>query len=150
MKNILKEADYTEIRKRIMALSDASPRQWGHMEMEQMHVHCTTQFKLALGEIFSRTQWSSFMRSGIGKWILFSNLPWPKGSNTPDKMNVETKNNLLTGIEMEKKDLLSYLEKVKMRDQLKTHSFFGKLNRDKWSRLIYKHIDHHLKQFGSR
>ena len=29
-----------------------------------------------------------------------------------------------------------------------THAFFGRLNGDEWGRLMYKHIDHHLRQFG--
>jgi Protein of unknown function (DUF1569) len=149
MKNIQKEADYLEIRKRIMALSAASPRQWGEMNIQQMLVHCTTQLKMAVGEIPSRLQGPSFMRSGLGKWILFSNLPWPKGAKTPEEMNVGNNNFLFTDIEAEKRDLLNFLEKAKRQDQLSPHPFFGNLNRKEWTRLIYKHLDHHLKQFGS-
>jgi hypothetical protein len=29
-----------------------------------------------------------------------------------------------------------------------THAFFGKISGDEWGQLIYKHIDHHLQQFG--
>ena len=28
------------------------------------------------------------------------------------------------------------------------HGFFGKLNGQEWGRLVYKHLDHHLRQFG--
>jgi hypothetical protein len=28
------------------------------------------------------------------------------------------------------------------------HSFFGRLTPDEWSFWMYKHIDHHLQQFG--
>jgi hypothetical protein len=28
------------------------------------------------------------------------------------------------------------------------HSFFGRLTGDEWSILMYKHLDHHLRQFG--
>jgi len=28
------------------------------------------------------------------------------------------------------------------------HSFFGKLTPEEWSILMYKHLDHHLRQFG--
>lgn len=149
MKTILKEADYLEIRNRILSISATSPRQWGKMDLQQMILHCTTQLKMALGEIPSKRQGPSLMRTGLGKWLIFSNLPWPKGAKTPKEMNVATNNFLLTAIEIEKKDLLNYLEKVKSQDQLYPHPFFGNLNKDEWSRLIYKHLDHHLKQFGS-
>lgn len=149
MKTILNQTDYAEIRKRIMALSADSQRQWGKMNLQQMLVHCCGQLKIAVGEIPYHTQGPSFMRSGIGKWIVFSNLPWPKGANTPNELNAETNNFLLTDIETEKRDLLNYLEKAKSKDLLSPHPFFGNLNRKEWSRLIFKHLDHHLKQFGS-
>ena len=30
----------------------------------------------------------------------------------------------------------------------KKHPFFGKMTSDEWGNLGYKHLDHHLKQFG--
>ena len=30
-----------------------------------------------------------------------------------------------------------------------THAFFGKLSGKEWGELMYKHIDHHLRQFGA-
>ena len=29
------------------------------------------------------------------------------------------------------------------------HAFFGKLTGEEWGRLMHKHIDHHLRQFGA-
>jgi LPS sulfotransferase NodH len=28
------------------------------------------------------------------------------------------------------------------------HSFFGRLTPQQWAQLMYKHLDHHLRQFG--
>ncbi len=30
-----------------------------------------------------------------------------------------------------------------------THSFLGKLSGPEWGRMMYKHLDHHLRQFGT-
>lgn len=149
MKNIRIDEDYEEIRKRIMALSITSPRQWGKMDVQQMLVHCTTQLKLALGEIPSSTQGPFLMRTGLVKWIVLSHLPWPKGASTPTQMDVIKNEIKLKGIELEKMDLLKYIEKAKNQEQFKPHPFFGKLSNEEWYRLIYKHLDHHLKQFIS-
>ena len=149
MKNILSEKDYAEIKNRIQALSAASTRRWGKMDLPQMLAHCTMQLKLAIGEVSANTQGPSFMRSGLGKWMLLSVVPWPKGAQTPTEMNAGIARFSVTDIETGKSDLLNYLEKAKQQEQLKPHPFFGKLNRDEWARLIYKHLDHHLKQFSS-
>jgi len=29
------------------------------------------------------------------------------------------------------------------------HTFFGQLTPDEWAQLMYKHLDHHLRQFGA-
>jgi len=29
------------------------------------------------------------------------------------------------------------------------HSFFGRMTPDEWAVLMYKHVDHHLRQFGA-
>lgn len=149
MKNILNEADYVEITNRIQNLSETNTRLWGNMDMQQMLSHCTTQLKLALGEISHKQQGPSLMRSKLGKWLLFSMIPWPKGAETPTEMNVEIASFSLADIEIEKRELLDYLEKVRQQAHLKAHPFFGALNRKEWARLVYKHLDHHLKQFGS-
>lgn len=149
MKNILNEADYVEITNRIQNLSETNSRLWGNMNMQQMLSHCTTQLKLALGEISHKQQGPSLMRSKLGKWLLFSMIPWPKGAETPTEMNVEIASFSLADIEIEKRELLDYLAKVRQQAHLKAHPFFGALNRKEWARLVYKHLDHHLKQFGS-
>ena len=30
-----------------------------------------------------------------------------------------------------------------------THPFFGRLTPEQWAELMYKHLDHHLRQFGA-
>ena len=149
MKTILHAADYAEIRQRIGGVSEANIRQWGKMNVQQMLVHCTLQLKLAVGEIPSKAQGTFLLRTRLIKWISLSNFPWPKGAVTANEMDVVKNNFLLKGIEFEKKELLDYLEKAHSLDQLQPHPLFGHLSRKEWLRLIYKHLDHHLKQFNS-
>jgi LPS sulfotransferase NodH len=28
------------------------------------------------------------------------------------------------------------------------HTFFGRMTPEEWAKLMYKHVDHHLRQFG--
>ncbi|MHA4846171.1 DUF1569 domain-containing protein [Flavitalea antarctica] len=149
MKNIRNEEDYAEIKLRIAGLNERNIRRWGKMDLLQMLAHCTMQLKLALGEVPSETQGPSFMRSRLGKWMLLSAIPWPKGAQTPAEMNTDLSSFSFSGIETGKSDLLDHLEKARSHAALKPHPFFGKLSQTEWGRLIYKHMDHHLKQFSS-
>ncbi|TPW11975.1 MAG: hypothetical protein FD129_1557, partial [bacterium] len=41
------------------------------------------------------------------------------------------------------------IERVAAAERLEPHPFFGNLNIDEWGRLSWKHLDHHLRQFGA-
>lgn len=148
MKSIFIQSEFEEVKERIKSLSATSSRVWGKMTVEQMVVHCTAQLKLALGEIAGHTQGPSFMRSAFGKWIILSTIPWPRGANTPNEMNVELNQFLFSGMEDSKNELLRYLDKVKVAPHFSPHPFFGQLSQNQWGRLMYKHLDHHLRQFN--
>jgi hypothetical protein len=149
MGNIFNEADHGAILTRIKNISDQNQRQWGQMSIEEMLAHCVTQLRLALGEIPSKPQGSFMMRTALGKWIAFSNMPWPKGSNTPVEMNVKKSSIQTWRLEKEIADLFNYLNAVKSADKFSPHPFFGELTQKEWGQLIYKHLDHHLKQFNN-
>jgi len=148
MKNIFNQRDFDEVKTRIKLLTAASPRAWGKMTVEQMVVHCTVQLKMALGEIDGRTQGPSFMRSALAKWLIFSSIPWPKGAGSATEMNVELNQFQYNGMENSKNELLGYIDKVKVVTHFSPHPLFGQLSQKEWGRLIYKHLDHHLKQFS--
>ena len=54
--------------------------------------------------------------------------------------------------EAERTRLATLIDRVVQRGAAKTegriHHFFGRLSGDQWGCLIYKHFDHHLRQFG--
>jgi len=148
MKTIFNPTDLSNLKERINCLSISSKRKWGTMTVDEMLMHCKTQLQLTLGEIASIPQGSALMRTALVKWISFSALPWPKGSITPQEMNKDKNSFQLKEIETEKQDLISYVDKVIQSATLFSHPFFGTLSRKEWGQLIYKHIDHHLKQFS--
>jgi hypothetical protein len=147
MGNIFNDTDFHNIVDRIKLISKESEKQWGQMSIEEMLAHCITQMRMALGEVTSQPQGSFVMRTVIGKWLAFSDIPWPKGSNTPIEMNVKKSSIQIKPIEREQEELVHYLNLVRNSSQLSPHPFFGALNQKEWGQLIYKHLDHHLKQF---
>lgn len=146
MKSIDNQTDYNELAGRINNLTDIHLRKWGKMTLQQMLVHYTTQLQIALSEIPGRLQGLWIMRTVLGKSIGLGKIPRPKGSATPREMNVEKNNFAPADIESEKRLLLHYLERVRSTESLQLHPFFGVLSKQEWRRLMYKHIDHHLKQ----
>ncbi|SEC83173.1 Protein of unknown function [Tenacibaculum sp. MAR_2009_124] len=147
--NIFQETDYREIVLRLEELHAHNQRKWGTMNTTEMLKHCSKQLELALGKIEQNGVEGSFvMRTSFGKWIGLYGLPWFRGLSTPEKMNVKKSNDEIASFAIEKSLLLSLLKEVLENRSLNPHPFFGSLSQKDWGRLIWKHLDHHLRQFN--
>jgi Protein of unknown function (DUF1569) len=134
-----------DIIARINKLSPQSQRQWGKMDVAQMLSHVQLPISCAYG---THQVKGSFLLKLLGpffKSILYNNKPYKQGLPT-DKTYVvaEAKN-----FETEKQNLLEQLDwfcpdKIVMEN----HPVWGKLSKNQWSKATWKHLDHHLKQFG--
>ena len=147
--NIYNQKDYQSILKRIDAMRPENKRKWGKMNIEQMLEHCSLQLKLGLGHIkLSGFEGPSIQRTWLVRKLMLFVIPWTKGLPTPSQMNV-VKNTLPSEeFDAEKDQLIRLLEEVQQNPNLKPHAFFGAMNQTDWGRLIWKHLDYHLKQFN--
>jgi len=146
---IFNSQDYELILQRIAALKEEHPRRWGTMNIGQMLAHCSAQLKLGLGIIDQESfEGPSIQRTKLGRWLILFVVPWTRGLPTPSQMNM-VKNQLPAGkFGEEKAQLVSLLSEVQKHPDLQPHPFFGALDRRNWGRLIWKHLDHHLRQFS--
>lgn len=148
MKSILQPAAEQELRRRIQALTTATPRRWGTLSVEEMLWHLRSQLELALGMRLLHTQVRSVLRLPPLRWLALYVIPWPKGSATAPEMNARKRNAEVQELAIEQGLLLQRLSDVLQAQQLGPHPLFGALSRNDWGRLIWKHIDHHMRQFG--
>jgi hypothetical protein len=72
-----------------------------------------------------------------------------KGLATPTEMNMNTNAVNVENFDIERNQLLQLLKQVQQRQSFGKHSFFGTINKKELGRIIWKHLDHHLKQFGA-
>lgn len=150
MQNIFNSGDYQALVRRIESLQVNSVRKWGSMNIEQMLEHCGLQLKLALGKVAStKTEGPALYRVTLVKKIVLYVMPWIRGLPTPSKMNMH-KNSIEANVFTNNKSaLLGLLTEVLTHDEFNAHPFFGVMNRKDWGRMIWKHLDHHLKQFSA-
>lgn len=145
MKSIFEETTYREILHRIDSLDENSARQWGKMTVGQMVWHCQFPFIIAIKN----------KNKGNGNLLVRWFLKKQMYSDTPFRRNLPTAPNIKA---KEAKDL--HIEKPKLR-QLVTdfyncrtrtdwnpHPLFGQFTHEQWGKMEYKHLDHHLTQFG--
>lgn len=147
VKNLFDPEVKQEIIERINTLTPQSPRQWGKMEVAQMLAHLQQPLEVALG---IRTIKGSFFMNLIlplFKKTLWDEKPWKKGLPT-DATYITT--GKLKEFVAEKAKLLELVSRFEEKDiNLEKHPVFGRMNKEQWSKSAWKHIDHHLKQFGA-
>jgi hypothetical protein len=147
--NIFVDGDDISIVQRIGRLAPGDKRGWGRMSLPQMLEHCCIQLKLALSILpYTGIEGLFLYRTALGRWLSLYVIPWPRGFETPSKMNMEKNGMPVLGFEDERNELLRLLEQVRQQATLAQHPFYGTLNRKDWGRLIWKNIDHHLRQYG--
>lgn len=148
--NIFDKAVTDEIINRIEKLTPASQPQWGKMSVDQMLAHCNVVYKYTFEpEQFKKPNaFKKFFLKTFIKNIVTGEKPYSKnGPTAPDFLIRENKN-----FDKEKQSLIANINKAQ---QLGTNHFdglenfsFGKMTATEWNNLFFKHLDHHLKQFG--
>jgi len=138
-----------ELFSRIDQLNPNSQGLWGKMTVGQMLSHCAVPYEQILGT--NLEQPPLLMRIIL---ILF--LKKSMVNETPYKQNLPTAPSFIRtdeyDVEKEKERLKSLIKTIQEMGAEKIASTpslsLGKLKAQEWNNLLYKHIDHHLKQFG--
>lgn len=139
----------TELIARINLLTPESKALWGKMSVGEMLCDCLDGSRMALGEI-PPTDQSNFLTRSIVKFLVVYVVPIPKGASAPPEINPHKRGTKPQDFEKEQQLLIDDINNfvnLQAADFKGKHHVFGKLTHQ-WSRLGYKHINHHLKQFG--
>jgi len=148
MKSLYDANAVAEVKQRLGQLTPESPRQWGKMTPAQAVAHCSAALEVPLGD-------SSPPLAMIGRligWIFrpqYSNekqfrkdMPTDPAFIVAGDRDLDVERRRLTG-------LIDRFASTKPEDcSGRTHSFFGRLTGAEWGKGMYKHLDHHLRQFG--
>jgi hypothetical protein len=150
MKNLFEAASQAEVKARVQHLRPDSERQWGTMTAAQAVAHCAGGLELALGD-------QRPPRLLIGRAIGWAIKPLALGDDAPMRRNSPTVPAIQMkdsrDLEVERPRLLALIDRFAAAGAAgctaHPHSFFGRLTPDEWAVLMYKHLDHHLRQFGA-
>lgn len=146
VKNLFDPAVKQEIIDRINKLTPQTNPQWGKMNVAQMLAHVQKPIGIALGTHLPK---GSFLLRLIGP--LFKGKLWDEN---PYKHSLPTDPTfVMTGeekdFEKERSVLLNMINSFSKETIVSEHHpVFGKLTKDNWSKATWKHLDHHLQQFG--
>ncbi|HMS42263.1 MAG TPA: DUF1569 domain-containing protein [Pyrinomonadaceae bacterium] len=149
--NLFDQQKREAIIARINNLTPEAKGLWGKMNVNQMICHCTDGLRGSLGELDGKTDESNFLSRSLIKFLVLYVMPIPKDVPTSKRVDQMQDGTKPTDFESDRKTLLEFIEKMTSKPNdfaWSSHFKFGAMNRKEWGILSYKHIDHHLKQFG--
>lgn len=133
---------------RICQLQPRSAPLWGRMDVARMLAHCCTPYEQLRGEKGGGgplLRWMArmlFKETVVGERPFRRNVPTPKAFQVADARDLER----------ERERLLGFIQAAHGEGRAafegRPHVSFGPLTAREWSNLLWKHLDHHLRQFG--
>jgi hypothetical protein len=149
MKNLFNPEDIAALNARISQLRPNSERQWGKMSVAQALAHCSIGMQIATGELRPpRKLIGRILGPLIKPKVVQDDEPMRRNSPTipalivPNQPDFAAEQARLTHL------LDQFFAAGPRGCTSHPHAFFGIMTPKEWAILTYKHIDHHLRQFG--
>ncbi len=146
MRTLHRPADRAEILSRAQRLSSVTPARWGRLTAPQMVTHITDAIRMATGSLPVPSK-RMVVRFPPLKQLLVYLLPMPKGLPTAPALLARAPaewGSELTQLAAE----LDAFGRHPAGGPWPVHPAFGTLSRRAWGVLAYRHVNHHLRQFG--
>jgi uncharacterized protein with PQ loop repeat len=141
----------TKLLGRVKALRPDSARRWGRMTAHQMVCHLSDCNRVALGEVVVTVPPTRLPRAVV-KWVsLYTPLPWPAGLPTNPELDQDVAGTRPGDFARDVAALEATVERLASRSgrgDWARHPDFGEMSEGDWYRWAYRHMDHHLRQFG--
>ncbi|HEX8378807.1 MAG TPA: DUF1569 domain-containing protein [Pedobacter sp.] len=151
VKYIFENSVAQEVVSRINKLDTQSKPQWGKMNVAQMLAHCNVTYEMVYEPEKHKkpNAFLKFILKTFVKKVVTNEVAYKQNNKTAPQFIITD----LRDFEKEKSRLVEYINRTQQLGEShfegkESHSF-GVLNRNEWNNMFYKHLDHHLKQFGA-
>lgn len=134
---------------RINHLTPETQAKWGKMNVAQMLAHCNVTYELEYENKHKKPgAMARFFLKAFVKKMVVNEKPYKKSLRTAPYFIIADQKQF----ENEKDRLIQYIKKTQelgeaYYDNRKSDAF-GVMTKTEWNNLFYKHLDHHLSQFG--
>lgn len=135
-----------DLHNRLDQLKPDSRGLWGKMTVAQMLKHCAVPYQqtsAAKGSWLIGTMAKLFFKSSMTNEVDYrKNLPTAKHFIVVEEPEFEE-------VRLQLKTLIDAAHgEGEAAYEGRSHTWLGKLTSREWSNMLYKHLDHHLRQFG--
>lgn len=138
---------------RLGTVAHDSQRRWGRMTAPQMVCHVGDTFRVAMSERPAQPIGGTLEHT-LMRWIaLHTPLPWPKGKiRSAPELDQEVAGTRPNDFRQDVAELERLIERFAASEREvegREHPYFGRLSAREWGCYAYRHMDHHLRQFGA-
>jgi hypothetical protein len=148
MKTIFDAAVCSEISTRIEQLTPGSQRRWGKMNVSQMLAHCNETMKVVTDQAVTRRSLLGRVLGPLFRADYLGEKPLRRNSPTNPLFVIVDEREFLKEKELLLRLVRQFSEGGEAKCTKQEHSFFGPFTPAEWGISTYKHLDHHLQQFG--
>jgi len=148
--NIFTQEASDEMIVRINKLSPETPRLWGKMDVGQMLAHLCVSYEM-IYEPEKHKRPNFFMGLVLKTFVkkmVTNETAYGKNKPTAPAFRMTTEKDFAA----EKNRLIDYIQRTQQlgEDEFdgKESMSFGVMDKTGWNNMLYKHLDHHLRQFG--
>ncbi len=149
VKNIFEKAVTEELIERLNKITPETKPLWGKMDAAQMAAHCCVTYEMVYDNKHPQPNgFTKMLLKMLVKNMVVNEKPYKKNGHTAKEFIMNSEKNL----DVERTRLIQYLQMSLENGTVffegkESHSF-GKLTAKEWNNMFYKHLDHHLTQFG--
>ena len=149
--NIFTQEVSEKIVARINQLTPQSQPQWGKMSVDKMLAHCCVAYETIYepGKHPKPNFAMGLILKFLVKPVVTGDKPLKKNSPTAPYFIIASDKDFAA----EKARLVAFIRKTQQLGEQefdgKASMSFGTMTKTQWSNMMYKHLDHHLTQFGA-
>lgn len=142
---MLNDTDRTQLLERLRRVRPDAKPGWGSLDAPRMLCHVADQMRIALGEAPSKPVHSFLSRTLVKFLVINTGFKPPRGKikTAPEMLASQPKS-----WDTDLAACLELSERIGHGSARAEHPMFGPLSPEEWGRLCWKHMDHHLVQFG--
>jgi hypothetical protein len=148
MQNLFQHEAVDDVISRIDTLQPTTQHLWGKMDVAQMMAHCSAALDMASGRIVLPRLFIGRILGPFVRPVFTNDKPFSKNSPTDKNFVIADQRDFAKEQEQLKVRIRHFHQGGEAQCTKHPHSFFGPLTPQEWATGMYKHLDHHLRQFG--
>ena len=148
MTSLFNPADRDALSRRLANLEAGSQRRWGKMDAAQMLYHCSLGLEAATGDRPTDQVLLGKLLAPLVRGLFLGRRPFSRNAPTHPTFQVSDARSFDAELTRLATIIDRFIQRGPESAAKQTHAFLGRMSGDDWGRLMYKHLDHHLRQFG--